>query len=148
MPKKVLNPKQLKLIEAYKEHGNIALAARESGYGSRQAAHYFLTNHDEAKKKIETEREEINRQAMHRKFEIKKQAQAISEKLFLEKDYRAAVKALEFEARLLRMFDEKIIIEAKTESNSYDFSKLSVQELERLRELLAKCGGGSHEYDS
>ena len=136
--------KQKKLIELYLETGNIAKAAKEAGYESRQAAHYFLTNHDMAKQMIKDGYQTFLARKANRHFEVLKQAQLISSQLLEEGDYKSAVKALEFEAKLLRMFDSEII--RPTPPNAglehYDLSKLNIEELELLKSLLAKSSLG------
>lgn len=136
-----LTQKQKKLIDLYIECGNISKAAKEAGYSSRQAAHYFLTNNDIAKNEIAHHIRENLKTNRNRRYEVLKQASCISEKLYCDGDLKGAIKALEFEAKLLNMYTESSYVETRNEKKDeeiYDFSKLTVEELKVLQDLTKK----------
>lgn len=137
-----MTAKQQLLLDCYSEHWNVALAAKQSGYKSRQSAHYFLTKHDIAKKQISYSKETYVSEIVERKREIFSKAKSLTERSILTGDDRTALRAMEFEARLLNMFNESPeanLDEQKQTEDEMEYSKLSIEELETLKALLLKC---------
>ena len=132
--------KQDRLIKFYLESGNVAEAARLSGYKSRQAAHYFLTNNDLAKNRITAGMKSAYDNVAIRFFEIVKQSDYILDKLLEQQDFKAAVKLIDLKIKFHHLLPGGLAL-PKTDGSyeQHDLSKLNVEELETLKSLLGKC---------
>lgn len=132
--------KQERLIQAYLDSGNISKAAKMAGYQNRQSAHHFLKNSEEAKKTI-IEAIKATRDNMALRFyEMVTQTDYILDKLLEKGDLRTAIKLIEIKIKFHHFLPEGLSLPKEDGSYAqHDLSKLNIEELEKLKELLGKC---------